>query len=58
MMIDSERRLYVVTNQRVAEQPHHVNRVVIFRSEPLDASGQPPVLKAWLRTSYPWQQSL
>jgi len=54
LTIDSERRLYVVTNQRVAEQPHHINRVVIFRSEPLDASGRPPALKAWLRTSYPW----
>jgi hypothetical protein len=54
LMIDTERRLYVVTNQRVAEQPHHINRVVIFRSEPLDATGQPPVLKAWVRTSYPW----
>jgi mono/diheme cytochrome c family protein/glucose/arabinose dehydrogenase len=54
LTVDSERRLYVVTNQRVAEQPHHINRVVIFRSEPLDASGRPPALKAWLRTSYPW----
>lgn len=54
LTIDSERRLYIVTNQRVAEQPHHVNRVVIFRSAPLDAAGRPPVLQAWLRTSYPW----
>lgn len=54
MTIDSKKRLYVVTNQRVAEQPHHINRVVIFRSEPLDATGIPKKLTAWLRTSYPW----
>ena len=57
MTIDSKKRLYVVTNQRVTEQPWHINRVVIFRSEPLDASGAPPKLKAWLRTSYPWGNS-
>jgi glucose/arabinose dehydrogenase/mono/diheme cytochrome c family protein len=54
MTIDSKKRLYIVTNQRVAEQPHHINRVVIFRSEPLDATGVPTKLTAWLRTSYPW----
>ena len=57
MTIDSKKRLYVVTNQRVAEQPWHINRVVIFRSEPLDAAGSPPKLSAWLRTSYPWGNS-
>lgn len=54
LTIDSKRRLYLVTNQRVREQPWHVNRVVIFRSAPLDATGVPTELKAWLRTSYPW----
>ena len=53
MTIDSKKRLYLVTNQRVAEQPWHINRVVIFRSEPLDANGVPR-LKPWLRSSYPW----
>lgn len=53
MTIDSKKRLYLVTNQRVAEQPWHINRVVIFRSEPLDATGVPR-LKPWLRSSYPW----
>jgi mono/diheme cytochrome c family protein len=53
MTIDSKNRLYVVTNQRVTEQPWHINRVVIFRSEPLDATGVPK-LKPWLRSSYPW----
>lgn len=56
MTIDSKKRLYVVTNQRVSEQPWHINRVVIFRSEPLDATGVPK-LSAWLRTSYPWGNS-
>ena len=53
MTIDAKKRLYLVTNQRVAEQPWHINRVVIFRSEPLDATGVPR-LKPWLRSSYPW----
>ena len=57
MTIDSKRRLYMVTNQRVAEQPFHINRVVIFRSEPLDATGLPRKLTPWLRTSYPWGNS-
>lgn len=54
MTIDSQRRLYLVTNQRVAERPWHVNRVIIFRSEPLDVTGVPGKMRAWLRTSYPW----
>ena len=54
MTIDSKKRLYLVTNQRISEQPHHVNRVVIFRSEPLDSTGVPQKMSAWLRTSYPW----
>lgn len=54
MTIDSQKRLYLVTNQRVSEQPWHVNRVVIFRSEPLDATGIPKKMTAWLRSSYPW----
>lgn len=54
MTVDSSKRLYIVTNQHVAEQPHHINRVVIYRSEPLDATGLPGKMKAWLRTSYPW----
>src|SRR6185503_18909 len=53
MTIDSKKRLYVATNQRVKAYPVEMDRVVIFRSEPLDASGQPK-LKSWLRTSYPW----
>ena len=57
MTIDAAKRLYVVTNQRVAEQPYHVNRVVIYRSAPLDATGVPAKFKAWLRTSYPWGNS-
>lgn len=56
MTIDSKKRLYIVTNQRVTEQPWHINRVVIFRSDPLDATGIPQ-LKPWLRTSYPWGNS-
>lgn len=56
MTIDAKKRLYVVTNQRVSEQPWHINRVVIFRSEPLDATGIPK-LTPWLRTSYPWGNS-
>ncbi len=54
LTIDSAKRLYLVTNQRVAEQPHHVNRVTIFRSAPLGADGVPGKLSPWLRTSYPW----
>ncbi len=54
LTIDSHRRLYIVSNQRVAERPYHVNRVVIFRSAPLDSSGVPGAMKPWLRTSYPW----
>jgi glucose/arabinose dehydrogenase len=54
MTIDSQKRLYLVTNQRVSEQPWHVNRVVIFRSDPLDTTGIPKKMTAWLRTSYPW----
>ncbi|MEY2878312.1 MAG: hypothetical protein RLZZ15_692, partial [Verrucomicrobiota bacterium] len=54
LTIDSKRRLYLVSNQRVAEKPWHVNRVVIFRSAPLEANGVPGKLRAWLRTSYPW----
>ncbi len=57
MTIDSKKRLYIVTNQRVAETPHHINRVVIYRSEPLGPTGVPGKLKAWLRTSYPWGNS-
>src|SRR5262249_52909310 len=54
MTIDSQKRLYLVANQRVAERPWHVNRVTIFRSDPLDATGVPTKLRAWLRSSYPW----
>lgn len=54
MTIDSQKRLYLVTNQRVAAKPHHLNRIVIFRSAPLDAHGLPTEVKPWLRTSYPW----
>jgi glucose/arabinose dehydrogenase len=54
LTIDSARRLYVVTNQQFPQKPHHLNRVIIFRSAPLDTSGQPTALKPWLRTSYPW----
>ncbi len=54
MMIDSKQRLYLVTNQRVRETPWHINRVVIYRSAPLDATGVPTAVQAWLRTSYPW----
>jgi mono/diheme cytochrome c family protein len=54
MTIDSKKRFYLVTNQRVAERPWHVNRVVIYRSAPLDGTGVPTQLHAWLRTSYPW----
>ena len=57
LTIDSKKRLYIVTNQRVAERPWHVNRVVIFRSAPLDATGVPANFKAWFRTSYPWGNS-
>jgi mono/diheme cytochrome c family protein len=57
LTIDSKQRLYIVTNQRVAEQPWHINRVVVFRSEPLPPTGLPGKLKAWLRTSYPWGNS-
>ena len=57
MTIDSKKRLYLVTNQRIAEQPYHINRVVIFRSEPLGPTGIPTTMTAWLRTSYPWGNS-
>ncbi|HUR58674.1 MAG TPA: c-type cytochrome [Opitutaceae bacterium] len=53
MTIDSKKRLYVATNQRVPEYPVDMDRVVIFRSEPLGAAGEPK-LRPWLRTSYPW----
>lgn len=53
MTIDSQRRLYVATNQRLKTRPFETDRVVIFRSAPLDVSGT-PMLKPWLRTSYPW----
>ncbi|MBC7368671.1 MAG: PQQ-dependent sugar dehydrogenase, partial [Undibacterium sp.] len=54
LTIDSARRLYVVTNQQVPATPHHLNRVIIFRSAPLDATGTPAQLKPWFQTSYPW----
>jgi glucose/arabinose dehydrogenase len=54
MTIDSSRRLYVVSNLQFPQQPYHLNRVVIFRSDPLDATGVPKNLKPWFRTSYPW----
>jgi glucose/arabinose dehydrogenase len=54
MTIDSSRRLYVVSNLQFPQQPYHLNRVVIFRSDPLDATGQPANLKPWFRTTYPW----
>ena len=57
MTIDSKKRLYIVINQHVAEQPWHVNRVVIFRSAPLDDTGVPTNFRPWLRTSYPWGNS-
>jgi glucose/arabinose dehydrogenase/cytochrome c5 len=57
LTIDSKGRLYIVTNQRVAERPWHVNRVAIFRSDPLGATGVPTKIRAWLRSSYPWGNS-
>lgn len=57
LTIDSRQRLYLVTNQRVTETPWHTNRVTIFRSAPLDATGVPANFKAWVRTSYPWGNS-
>ena len=54
LTIDSARRLYVVTNQQLPQKPYHLNRVIIFRSAPLDATGTPTRLKPWFQTSYPW----
>ncbi len=54
MTIDSRRRLYLATNQRVAARPHQLNHIVIYRSAPLDAEGVPTGVKPWLRTTYPW----
>lgn len=57
MTIDSQRRLYVVVNQRTVAQPFHLNRVTIYRSAPLDEEGMAVTMKPWLKTSYPWGNS-
>ncbi len=54
LTIDSQRRLYISTNHRLKTAPYHTNRVIIFRSAPLDDAGAIRDLKPWLRTSYPW----
>lgn len=54
LTIDSSRRLYVVTNRQFPQLPYHLNRVVIFRSAPLDAAGTPAQLRPWFTADYPW----
>ena len=55
LTIDSARRLYIVTNRQTPAKPYHLNRVIIYRTAPLDATAGPiPLPKPWLQTSYPW----
>lgn len=57
LTIDSERRLYLISNNQVRAEPYHLNRVVIFRSAPLDATGTPTDFKPWFQVDYPYGNS-
>ena len=51
--LDSQRRLWISFNQRVASQPLVTNEVGIFRTSATDADGDPIAPKLWFRTGYP-----
>jgi len=54
MTIDSQRRLYLVANQRVSTLPEHTAEITILRSAPLTVDGTPREVKPWFRVDYPW----
>ena len=54
MTIDTQRRLYLVANQRVSTKPLHTAEITIHRSEPLTTEGRPQGVKPWFRIDYPW----
>ncbi len=50
---DSQRRLYVVVDQRADKGPLVTNNVTIFRTTKT-VNGEPAKPEPWFRTSYPW----
>ena len=54
MVLDSEGRLWITTNQRVPTRPHETNEVAIYRTSRRNAEGDPVDPQPWLQTSYPW----
>lgn len=54
LALGPDQRLWIVGNQRVSKGYEvDMNRVTVWRSEPV-IGDEPPVLKAWLKTEYPW----
>lgn len=51
---DSQGRLWITANQRVATRPVETNEVTIFRTSAVDAEGDPIAPRPWFQTSYPW----
>ena len=53
LTIDDRGRLYIVINRRDSEPTPVVNRVTLFRSEPLTTADGPVAVTPWFETSYP-----
>src|SRR5262249_36574637 len=53
LTLDSEKRFYIVADQRDDSAPMVTNNVTIFRTTAVE-DGEPAQPKPWLRTSYPW----
>jgi mono/diheme cytochrome c family protein len=51
--LDSQHRLWISFNQRVASQPLVTNEVGLFRTSATDADGDPIAPRLWFRTGYP-----
>ncbi|HWF20187.1 MAG TPA: PQQ-dependent sugar dehydrogenase, partial [Verrucomicrobiae bacterium] len=53
LMLDAQKRLYVVANYLRDVQPYVMNEVTIYRTTAL-RDGEPAEPRPWLQTNYPW----
>jgi glucose/arabinose dehydrogenase/mono/diheme cytochrome c family protein len=53
LMLDAQRRLYIVSNVRREAQPYSVNDITIYRTTS-ERDGEPAEPRPWFQCSYPW----
>ena len=53
LLLDRQRRLYIVVNQRIYKSAPLQNEITIYRTTGF-VDGEPAAPKPWLRTFYPW----